>query len=280
MKKKIIIATVIIALLLIVFRVWECVWVLTPDVLDEGDTGAWKPGYASPRQYYEEDGQILKSVTKTIDGINYTFDDLGAVMQEDNNGNWINNTKYQLTSGVELSNMWYDIAGELYYFDDKGETIKDCIIKVNGKQYSFDNRGVLRKYFFQQGGHTFGTGDDGAIIENGYFFSDGNYGDYYASDFRGYGKLINTTAMEFLGDPFVAWEGIHYYKNKPAYFFENEYVLVGKTEFGGWSEKPQKNGESLGMPEGSRIYIKENNAKQIFIYDQTDNSFYEYVLSE
>ena len=277
--KLIVIAIAVIALLITAFFIWFC----GPYATDKGGTGAWKPGYLSPRQYYEENGKNLKGTTKTIDSISYTFDDLGTVIQNENDGKWVNSVNYQLSSGVELKRTWYEINDDLYCFDDEGKVIKDDLIKVNNMQYALDEEGALRKTYFKLWGHTFGTNKDGAIIENGYFYSDGSeggFGSLYGSNHRGHAHEINTVAMQFPGPPYVIWKSMEYYKSEPAYFFEKDYVLVGETMHT-TDTSNQRDGESGTLvTEGSQIYTKGSTLEQIYIYDKTDNSFYEYVLSE
>ena len=272
MKKKIVIIILLVLL---------GVWIIGPFALPQGNTDQWRPGYASPKQYYEENGEILKGTTKTIDGISYTFDDLGSAMQNENNGQWINDTKYQLDSGIELKKMWYEINGNWYYFNNKGNAIKNHFIKVKGKRYALDDKGALRKVYFKIWGHNFGTEDDGVIIERGGFFTGKKHiGEYYSVFFRGHGIKRNTRVISFVGEPTVMWDEKFYSKNQPEYFWGKDYKLVGTTVATKESD-PEKNGESFnGVADGSQIYIRENNLENIYIYDRTDNSFYGYVLSE
>ena len=276
-KIKIIIAIISTALLTL------CIWFFGPYASNEGDTGTWKPGYASPRQYYEENGEILKSANKIIDGINYTFDDLGNVMQDENDGKWVDSTKYQLNSGVELKSMWYEIDGNLYYFNDKGKSVRNGLIKVNNKQYALDGNGVLQKYFFRIWGHVFGTMDDGAIIENDTYFSNGVYRasvPHYKSNFRGHGHKLNVSAAQFHEDPRVTWKGINYFKSKPEYFFEKDYKLVSTTTHSAEGSTKEDGNASEIVARDAQIYLKGKMLDKIFIYDKTDNSFYSYSLDE
>ena len=275
--KLIIVAIAVIALLITAF----CIWFTGPYASDMGNTGNWKPGYASPRQYYEENGQVLKSVTKTIDSINYTFDDLGSVLQNENSGKWLDN-KYQLNTGTMLKNTWYEIDGELYYFDNEEEVIKNRFIRVNDKRYSLGSSGTLQKLFFRARFHNFGTDESGAIIEEGDFFTGGyhgSYGDYYIVYSKGHGAKQDIGAIDFVEIPTIMWNDKWYCIDKPEYFWKEDYLLVGETS-PSISGKLVYNNDSINVTQGSQIYTKGNDLEQIYIYDKTDNSFYEYALSE
>ena len=278
MKKKYV---VIILLLVITIVTALSIWFNGPYASDMGNTGNWEPGYASPRQYYEEGGQKLKGITKTIDNISYTFDDFGSAIQNENSGQWIGN-KFQLDTGIMLKNTWYEIDGELYYFDDEEEVVKNRFIRVNGKRYSLGKSGVLRKLFFRARLHNFGTDESGAIIEEGDFFTGGyhgSYGDYYIVYSKGHGVKQDIGAIDFVEIPTIMWNDKWYSIDKPEYFWKEDYLLVGET-YPSTSGKLVYNNDSINVTQGSQIYTKGNDLEQIYIYDKTDNSFYGYVLSE
>ena len=267
---------------IIILLVLLGVWLLGPFALLQKSTSPWKHGYASPRQYYEKDGQNLKSTTQIIDDISYSFDDIGNVIQDENSGQWINASKYKLASGVELKSMWYKIDDNWYYFNAKGNAIKNSLIKMDGNRYALDRNGALRKVYFKAWGHNFGTRDNGAIIENGGFFSDKYMGEYFIARFRGHGMKVDPRTREFSGRPAVMWKGKFYDKDEPAFFFKKDFALSGETSYSK-SEygQAQKDGECINnVAEGAQIYLNNDATEQIFIYDKADNSFYGYVLNE
>lgn len=264
----------ILIFLAVLIFIGASLWLLGPRTSKMGDTKPWKPGYASPKQYYEENGQILKSTTKTIDGISYSFDDLGSAIQDENRGKWIDDAKYQLASGMELSDTWYEIDGKWHYFDHKGNSIKNRFIKVNDKKYFLNSKGELLIGPFSKRTHKFGTTRSGEIKINGAFLDED--GEYYATNFLGHGSKESTVAMELPPELQIMWQGTVYYQDTPSYFIEKEYSLVGETKqhLEGF---PLQEGQSYGISLRSGIYTKNNESNVIYVLDKEDNTFYSYT---
>lgn len=275
MKKKMIIA-IIIAIPVILLLALYVKLHSSPQALDGGDTLPWEPGYASPKQYYEENGQKLKSISKIIDGIKYTFDDIGNARQDENEGEWLDDSKYQLVSGVELKNTWYEIDGQWYYFDSEGITIKDSLIKINNKRYFFNDKGELVREPFSLQSYQYGTTYSGEVMNKGAFWANG---EYYVVNELGYGNIMSTGAIEFKETPQIMWKDIVYYIDSPAYFFKKDYSLEEKV-MESVGSYPLKEGESFNLTIGAEIYTKNNETNTIYIYDEINNSFFRYTPLE
>ena len=274
MKKKKIYITISALVLLVIIGL---VWLNGPQSVTLNSMTPWKAGYASPKQYYEENGENLKSTIKIIDNISYTFDDLGNAMQDENDGKWNSSSQYHLTSGAALKNTWYKVDDEWYYFNSKGAAIKNKFIKIDGKKYFLEKDGKLATAPFSLRFHRFGATYGGEIIVNGSFIdSDGKL---YLTNGKGHGKQKNTAVIELLPHPQIRWEEITYYQDSPAYFFEKEYSLAGEIK----SEAEYsilQDGQALCIPLGAKIYTKNDETGIIYIYDKTVNSFYSYTPGE
>ena len=253
------------------------VWLNGPQSVTLNSMTPWKAGYASPKQYYEENGENLKSTIKIIDNISYTFDDLGNAMQDENDGKWNISLQYHLTSGAALKNTWYKVDDEWYYFDSKGAAIKNKFIKIDGKKYFLKKDGKLARAPFSLRLHRFGATYGGEIIVNGSFL-DSN-GKLYLTNGKGHGRQKSTATMELLPQPQIRWGEITYYQDSPAYFFGKEYSLAGETKSAAESF-PLQDGQSLSIPLGAKIYTKNDETGIIYIYDKIDNSFYSYTPGE
>lgn len=276
MKKNKTWTIIIIILSLILLAIFGVLifWLRIPKVVSEGSTLPWKPDYASPKQYYEENGQNIKSTIKIIEGISYTFDDIGNAIQDENDGRWIDDSKYQLASGVELKNTWYEIDGQWYYFNNDGTTIKNGFAIINDKKYFFNDKGELVREPFVFKSHQYGTTYSGEVKTKGSFW----IGDVlYSVNNLGHGKIANTATMEIAPETQLNLNGKTYYQDIPAYFFKNEYILEGRTTKHA-EIFPIQEGYSFNISLGAEIYKKNNEADVIYIYDQQDNSFYKYTL--
>lgn len=278
-KKKLsvkkIIAVIFVLLLLIIETTFILGVFIGSVAQNMGDTGNWSPGYASPRQYYEENGANLVSTTKTIDGIIFTFDDIGNAIQNETEGVWEVNDRYRLESGTYLKNMWYQIDGDWYFFNKKGVAEKFKFIKVNKKKYFTDEFGRMCTGSFRTGRYRYCAKENGELVINEYFRWENAD---YETNMLGHASKIKGT-VETEPDPAIMWEGNLYIKDKPAYYFKDQYTIVGKT--GADSEAyPQNDGESIQIAAGSEIYFKDEPIEVLYIYDKTDNSFYSYMRSE
>ena len=272
-NKTPIIKMILFPLIFLIFFGAFVFWSRSLMPINEGSTLPWKPDYASPRQYYEENGQNLKSTSRTIDGINYIFDDIGNAIQDESEGIWLDDAKYQLVSGVELKNKWYEIDERWYYFNNEGTIIKNMFAKINDKKYFFDDKGVLVREPFVFQSHQYGTTYSGEVKTKGSFWVGD---DYYVVDSQGHGKLTSTATIERAPENQIKWDGIIYYQDSPTYFFKDKYILVGETKKHA-DIFPIQEGYSFNISLGAEIYTKNDESNVIYIYDQPDNTFYSYT---
>lgn len=168
--------------------------------------------------------------------------------------------------------MWYKINDDWYYFDRYGIVISNSYIKVNNKKYFLDSNGKLRTDSFTVWFHKYGTLDSGAVIEKGGFDYKENYYETYLFD---HGIKKDMTKADVLPTPRMMWKNSIYVKGEPAYFFKKDFSVIGRieTDIG---EYPRRDGEQIGITEGAVIYEQEGIRDVLFIYDETDNSFYSY----
>ncbi len=121
-----------------------------------------------------------------------------------------------LLSGCSHKNEWAKSKGILYYYDENGEIVTDCILEIEGEKYRFDENGVYCTGWYQDGTDWYYFDTAGKMVRNQdyviddacYFFTDsgkrfsgwrGNV--YYRADGRrGEGPIQTDRGWYFFGE--------------------------------------------------------------------------------
>lgn len=153
-----------------------------------------KDGWDEYNQQYYENGELVKSQFKEIDGNTYYFDEYGYKQtgyldQEndcyyfDSNGvmqkNYFDGDKYFGDKGNAIKNQWQDVDGYgRMYFDENGSYCRAWgdgnynSYYIDEEYYLFDNQGIM------QTNKEFGNryyGEDGKAVKNKWVQSSGGY---------------------------------------------------------------------------------------------------------
>lgn len=176
----------------------------TTTVVSQDDSQ--KDGWDEYNQQYYENGELVKSQFKEIDGNTYYFDEYGYKQTGyldqgndcyyfDSNGvmqkNYFNGSAYFGEDGRQIYNQWQYVDGYGWmYFDDHGSNYRAWedggynSYYIDEEYYLFDNQGIM------QTNKEFGNryyGEDGKAVRNKWVQSSGGYRYYndYCSYYRG-----------------------------------------------------------------------------------------------
>lgn len=173
--------------------IYETWYVISPD--GKGSTALTKAGWhkAYDEWYYldtiGEDLYALSYTIKDINGVTYGFNGRGHMMQ--NEAAWAFIMDYETDgmfladeTGAIVKNGWKQIGGKWYYAQPSGLLYRSGVYTIGDKQYYFDDDGTMVtnqmvEYYDYESGYyrTVLVGPSGAVVENGWAQSNGNW--YY-----------------------------------------------------------------------------------------------------
>lgn len=93
------------------------------------------------KMYKNEDGIYVRNDWYEINGDKYYFDGNGYLLTNQ----WINDEYLVDENGKLITNFWYEEKGKTYYLGPDGKYYKGDIFEIDGKEYNFDDAGVLIK---------------------------------------------------------------------------------------------------------------------------------------
>lgn len=110
--------------------------------------------------YFDSNGKKVTNKTKTINGVKYAFDDLGAMVTEwlDADTATSSNIKYYSEDGAQYKGRWFqavpseaqnyedyhDGTERWFYANSNGNLVKDTMKTINSKKYIFDDAGIMQ----------------------------------------------------------------------------------------------------------------------------------------
>ena len=138
-------------------------------------------------------------------------------------------------AGCSRQNEWGKSKGVLYYYDENGEIVTDCILEIEDARYHFDENGIYTIGWYQEGADWYYFDTEGKMVCNQeYTVEDAHY--FFTADgkrFSGWQETEN--GLRYFGeDGKMALKGVligeEYY-----YFNEDGSMLTG------WSTDNKRN---------------------------------------
>ncbi len=96
------------------------------------------------RYYIKSDGTVLTK-SAMIDGIRYKFDESGVCQGKYTGYTMTSKGKRYWKNGELVKNKWIKVKGERKHYADKNGYLVTGTRKIDGKKYSFDENGALKK---------------------------------------------------------------------------------------------------------------------------------------
>ena len=218
----------------------------TTTVVSQDDSQ--KDGWDENNQQYYENGELVKSQFKEIDGNTYYFDEYGYKQTGyldqgndcyyfDSNGvmqkNYFNGSAYFGEDGRQIYNQWQYVDGYGWmYFDDHGSNYRAWedgsynSYYIDEEYYLFDNQGVM------QTNKEFGNryyGKDGKAVRNTWFQSSGGYRYYgpYGNYYCGWTDSDGTEYpdLEEIDSKYYAFDSNGYMKTGWLYQWDTWYYF-------------------------------------------------------
>lgn len=246
----------------------------------ESGQNTWGRDKAGERVYYDENGNIVKSTLKDIDGATYFFDkdghyvkglhefegytsffnevgimakggtakvDKEHLMLFDNNGHqmkdkWqeLNGKKYYIDNDGYALTGWWTLGTTDYYFTEDGSVAKG-IVAIKNDLYWFNEDGSARVGWYEENGNKYYFGDGGKMV-------------------RGL-KEINGKYYHFKDDGSMSTGWVKTDDGKFYFDTETGEAAVGKKEIDGKIYFFTKKGQlKLGWVDvdGDKYYYKED----------------------
>ena len=171
---------------------------------ESAETNTVKDGWGDDGYYYEN-GQMVVSQFKTIDGKTYYFQGDGSLCRDgvfdldsnqyyfDANGvmqtNFAYNFKYFGADGKAVSNQWVQFGNKWRYYDDGGNYLSGDYNYINGQKYAFDDDGYSLSGWQESYGDWYYLSDKGMYLSD-QWVDGGQY--YVGSD----GRMLTNTWID------------------------------------------------------------------------------------
>ena len=171
---------------------------------ESAETNAVKDGWSDDGHYYEN-GEMVVSQFKTIDGKTYYFQgdgslcrdgvywldsdlyyfDVNGVMQTD----FAYSQKYFGADGKAVKNQWVQFGDKWRYYDDGGNYLSGDYNYINGQKYAFDDDGYSLSGWQESYGDWYYLSDKGMYLSD-QWVDGGQY--YVGSD----GRMLTNTWID------------------------------------------------------------------------------------
>lgn len=233
-----------------------------------------------PKQYYVTSQGRIQNKKQEIDGITYTFDEIGNVVIEEMPGTWEtvgNRKKYKLLSGKYAKSTWLLIENEWYYFNKEGLTLTNSIIRQNNRRIFVGEQGSLVKdKMFRRGLFRYYADETGVIFDRyNFIYQDQDYIVNKWGHVSRASGIICTTYEE----PFIYKDGKNYKRENVDYYYKDMYQQAGKIETIVY-ELPRQENEGYRLSTGSVIYKKIGEEDDYYyVHDIKTNGFFRYIPS-
>ena len=178
-------------------------------LINEWDNDGWD------LRYYGSDGMAVAGKMKSIDGVNYYFNE-NAYLARNTAFSYNGKNYYADENGIATrikDDGWFEISGKKYYIEN-GELVKNRVITVEGKSYLFDSEGCLQVNGLY------------SLSDNSKYAADKNGVLYRNSWFERWGEKY------YFGDDCKAYIGLrkidgnYYYFDQYGYLLREQFISV------------------------------------------------------